>query len=236
MEQQPELCMFCGKDESFGLMSREHFVPKCLWNDGTRPQHTKTVPAHKKCNSSFSEVNEYFRDVLVSEEGAAQHPEVQKLLAGKIDRKFQNRPGSMLKVLKDMQYRPISTAGGVITHSAPTFEVDESKLRIVLLNVIKGIYYATQERPLPQEWLYLILSGDALTQAQVKPWVDNLSPWCDFGDDVFRCRYTFEKRGGIFAVMQFYRHRGFIGWAVSEHYIRSGISDYLNSLVIDNST
>jgi hypothetical protein len=35
--------MICGKDRSFGPMSREHFVPKGLWA-GKRPDRTVTLP------------------------------------------------------------------------------------------------------------------------------------------------------------------------------------------------
>jgi len=51
-----------------GPMNKEHFVPKCLWAD-QRPAHTKTVPAHKECNSKFASDNDYFRDVLIERAG-----------------------------------------------------------------------------------------------------------------------------------------------------------------------
>lgn len=52
-EKRKKYCMFCGEDESFGRMNKEHFVPKALWN-GSRPALTRTVDAHVECNDSFA--------------------------------------------------------------------------------------------------------------------------------------------------------------------------------------
>ena len=63
MNPLPQLCVYCGKDESFGKLTVEHFVPRCLW-DKERPDGTLTVPAHEQCNKRYSADNDYFRDVL----------------------------------------------------------------------------------------------------------------------------------------------------------------------------
>ena len=76
--KKPKLCVFCGGDRSMGLMNKEHFVPKCLWAD-QRPPYTKTVPAHKECNSKFASDNDYFRDVLIMEAGRAFTPKLRRL-------------------------------------------------------------------------------------------------------------------------------------------------------------
>ena len=68
-----ELCMFCGDQIPAGQLTMEHFVPKGLWEKGYRPNKMKTLPAHQACNQSFSGDNEYFRDVLVMENGVQQH-------------------------------------------------------------------------------------------------------------------------------------------------------------------
>ncbi len=65
----PRLCMFCGEDQSKGPMSREHFVPQCLWDMGL-PSLVLTLPAHVSCNQAFSDDNDYFRLVLAYDEGA----------------------------------------------------------------------------------------------------------------------------------------------------------------------
>ena len=67
------LCMFCGGNESLGAMDREHFVPKCLWS-GPRPDKTFVMPVHVACNRKYSDDSEYFRDVLVAQEGIQRHP------------------------------------------------------------------------------------------------------------------------------------------------------------------
>ncbi len=85
-----ELCMFCGKEIDEAELTREHFVPKCLWEKGHRPIKTRTLPAHKSCNSSFSEDNDYFRDVLASEIGAEKNEAARLVQQGSLKRKFSN--------------------------------------------------------------------------------------------------------------------------------------------------
>ena len=85
---ESRLCMFCCKGPECGQMSREHFVPKGLWADA-RPQFTKTVPAHRKCNEAWAHDNEY---LVICLSWTIVHPEILKLYDGKMKRKLGNAP------------------------------------------------------------------------------------------------------------------------------------------------
>ncbi|MCE9530026.1 MAG: hypothetical protein K8T89_02635 [Planctomycetes bacterium] len=215
MDEKKKLCMFCGKDESFGAMNVEHFVPRALW-DSKRPQDTQTVPAHVACNSSFSSDNDYFRDIVALDEGAAFHPEVQKLMAGKIDRKFQKKPGAMRISLKDLGPIPKHSKGGIYLGHAPAFTVDTVRVERVLRNIMKGVFYSVREEPLPADFQFSFADVTHETPEAIREVIDMLPPeWVGFGDDVFLCRYAIHPkyRGIMAALLQFYRNRTFFGLA-----------------------
>lgn len=217
---RPKLCMFCGKDESFGPMNREHFAFRGLWA-GPRPDKTRTLPAHVSCNAEFAEDNEYFRDVLAMEASPKQHPEVERLQHGKLKRKLRKQPGSVSKTLKNLRLVPQFTPSGLYVGFAPAFEVDWPRMERVLQNVVKGIYYTAVGEPLPQECIIgvIALNSRAIVE-KCRPAIDQMVGWQSFGDDVFMCRYvTGRSVPRIACLMQFYRRRFFFGQAMTKRLI-----------------
>jgi hypothetical protein len=65
------------------------------------------------------------------------------------------------------------------------------------------ITYATEEVVLP-----------------IKELIGRMTPWNDFGDDVFRCRYVFDHApdNAMICLMQFYGYRVFLGVAMSPEF------------------
>jgi len=202
--------MFCGRGSEFGPMNREHFVPRALWAS-SRPEKTRTLPAHISCNRSFSADNEYFRDVLAMEEGAQKHPEVQRLQAGTLKRKLETRFGSVKQTLVDLRLRPVMTKSGIYLGHAPSFKCDWQRLERVLKNVMRGVYYTVQGKPLPQRNEFLI--NVPTDQQFLSEICQNMVPWQSFGDTVFMCRYGFnsELPGAMAVLMVFYEFRVFLG-------------------------
>jgi hypothetical protein len=215
----PKLCVFCAGDATLGPMNKEHFAFKGLWG-GPRPTRTKTVWAHESCNANFSADNEYFRDVLVMDAGAEQHPEVARLLKGKIHRKLRDHPGAILKILKNPRLIPQFTPSGLYVGKVPAFIVDWLRMERVLKNFVRGIYLTAVRQPLPADCLVAVAP---LTQALAKDWrdmIDLMVGWQSFGDDVFMCRYvTSRTPPRINCLMQFYRRRLFVGEAMTKNLI-----------------
>lgn len=209
-----ELCAYCGKDDSVEPLTREHFVPRGLW-DGERPSLTKTVPVHDSCNRKYSDDNEYFRDVLVMEAGAKKHPEVKKLHSGKIRRKMRRRIGSIKNTLKDLVLVPVVTESGIFVGNAPAFRVDWDRMKRVVNNVMRGIYYTLEKTPLPSAWKVCLLRDEEIDHGNMQDLFGQMVPnWENFGDDVFGCRYWITG-DSIATLMQFYRRRTFLGVAWS---------------------
>lgn len=213
-----QLCMFCGSDIQPDQLTSEHFVPKALWEKGCHPQKTKTLPAHKTCNQAFSDDNEYFRDVMAMEDGVQQHPEAQRVQAGAIRRKFRKRFGSIVNTLKNLGVRRVHTPSGIDLGIRPTFEVDWGRIQRVLCNVMKGIFYVSQNRPLPQEFVTCVADVRSFDSEYVAKLVSFMVPWQSFGDSTFRCRYVVSSKKPVekmTCLMQFYENRLFVGEAVS---------------------
>lgn len=206
--------MFCGKDDSFGKLTREHFVPRCLWDKG--PSQIITVPAHGECNRQYSADNEYFRDTLVTSEDCQNHPQVQAILAGPVRRKIQKRRGSFYNNFKNVVLRPQFTPSGIFTGLAPMHDVDWPRVETVLKNVMKGVFFWGMEHPMPQNMELEIghIRGDT-DMEYLKPAVDKLCEWNGFGDDVFLARYIFHSQDKyMHCLMQFYRSETFYGQGV----------------------
>lgn len=217
MTARPRLCMFCGLDESFGEMDREHFVPSCLWAKGSRAPKMRPLPAHTACNRSSSSDNEYFRDVLVSQASVGSHPEVIRLRAGEMRRKLRNRTGAIVKTYKRLREVPQFTASGIYVGHAPVFEVDWPRMERVLQNIVRGIYYAAVGAPLPADCIIRVISVTTEESAtRIRPIVDCMCDWQGFGDDVFACRYVTSATfpNVIKCLMRFYRKSLFFGEAI----------------------
>lgn len=132
------LCIYCGKDESFGPMNMEHYVPKCIWAE-KRPVRTMTAPSHIACNSSFSEDNDYFRTVIAFDDKVRPHREAQRVTAGPVTRMMTKHPKQFLNYAKDYALRPRKTEMGIDLGLQPSFSIDFLRIERVLQNIHRGL-------------------------------------------------------------------------------------------------
>lgn len=209
----PKLCVFCGKDEAFGATSAEHFVPKALWN-GARPDGTKTVPAHVSCNRAFSDDVELFRDILALDAATTDHPEVQKLLKGKLKRKLEQRATAITKRTNPIVLPNINEAG-LYLGQAVFMQVDPRWLAGLLQNVARGLYYSEMDHLIPFDAEIKVIHLDNANVLHLGEFVRSLGKTESFGDDVFRYKREFEP-GAMACVLEFYRTRRFLCHSVWE--------------------
>lgn len=209
--KKPELCVFCAKDESVGPMNAEHFIPKALWN-GARPDGTKTVPAHVSCNKAFSEDVDLFRDILAMDAAATGHPEVQKLLSGKLKRKIEKRAGSIKAKTKPVVL-PNTTESGLYLGPAVFMQVEAGLLVRLLRNMARGLYYSEMNQLVPFSAKIAVIHLDNANVIQLGEFVRSLGKTESFGDDVFRYKREFEP-DAMACVLEFYKTRRFLCHAV----------------------
>ena len=203
---KPKHCMFCGKDKSAGEMSREHFVPKCLWFE--LPNMVVTLPAHKSCNEAGSQDDEYFRNVLISDGHVANHPHVKRIINGPLRRSRQ------LKELREaIALRPLFTQSGLYLGRQPIMAVDGARLERVLKKIVCGVFYKITNR-LVLPTTTVNVSRGTLSPEDAEVLFENRPPH-GFGldDDVFACHYSTDRQypDVMICQMQFYGWHSFVG-------------------------
>lgn len=210
-----KLCMFCGGGPELGKMNREHFVPRNLWS-GARPRFTKSHWAHVACNGACSQDDEYFRDVLLSQESIDRHPEARAVVNGPLRRTIERAPRKASKTFKNLGLRAAVTPAGIYVGERPCFDVEWSRMERVLQKVVKGIFCESQKRLVPQDCRIRVGRAQALINAGLCGIFESLGPWVGFGDDVFACRYRRDSRNAdmMICLMAFYRFSYFYGLVV----------------------
>jgi hypothetical protein len=166
-----------------------------------------------ECNRRYSDDSEYFRDVLAIGDTCSSHPEVVKLLQGKIRRKIQKRRGALLKNLTNIGIRPIFTESGLYVGHGPQFDCDWDRIEVVLKNVMRGVFVTLMKYPMPQEMALTVGQvRDEHDLLQLRRVITAMGPWMGFGDDVFGCRAVFHSTGTyMHCLMRFYRTVLFYG-------------------------
>lgn len=213
MQGLPKVCVFCGGDESTEELNAEHFVPQSLW-EGPRPQYTQTVPAHVSCNRSFSIDVDDFRDFLALSAHASEHPEVKRLLEGKLGRKIAKRASVIEKKTRPV-VGPNFDARGQYRGQAVFMQIDMRMVVRVVQNMARGLYFSSTKSLLPRDAriAVVILDDSNAHVEELVQLVVSLGKTESFGDDVFR--YRFQAEPGSFAcVFDFYKAIRFLAYAV----------------------
>ncbi|ADG68351.1 hypothetical protein Plim_2525 [Planctopirus limnophila DSM 3776] len=190
-KKKPKLCMFCCGDKTQGKMSKEHWVPKCLWPD-QKPVGMKTLPAHVSCNQSFADDNDYFRTIVSMYEGSEKHSEAMKVIGGPLKKLMTERRGQFDRYTQnDFKVRSRYTDGGIYLGEQLAFPIDDSRMYRVLANIVRGLFYTVVGRPLEVDRRILINYTKGENDLEVQKWANRMYGWVGFGDDTFLCRYTF---------------------------------------------
>ena len=129
-------CAYCGK--TVRKPTREHVVPSCLYPPSKARSGVQrlTVPACAQCNSSWSDDEAHFRDVLLL--AGKPNESVQELWHGKATRSFHevDGPKRVRELLERMQ--PMQTPTGPRHIVFPAR--DERVVRVVR-KVVRGLCY-----------------------------------------------------------------------------------------------
>jgi hypothetical protein len=185
-KQKVEICAYCGT--AIGPFEAEHAVPRCLW-DTKRPSRMVTVPSCNSCNNGYAEDEEYFRTVLVAfaEEGA--HPELEKLLAGKVRRSLARNSRLRKEMTKVLGKRPRFTPSGLYAGSGLSFEVDIPRFNRVVEKTVRGLFYYKSQYPLPTDQSVNVFQGNGFWEnVGFQDLLAKMEGWAGVGDDVFQCR------------------------------------------------
>jgi len=141
-----KLCFICGKNGSDTL---DHIPPKGLFLD-KYSKNLLTLPAHYKCNNSFSKDDEYFRDnVVLASCSSSKH--ANELFDTKIIRAFhrEQAKGYRQSFIDEMSSVEIKTPSDLYIKTIPIKIVEEIRIDSVIERICRGIYYHTHKNILP---------------------------------------------------------------------------------------
>lgn len=149
---------------------------------------------------------------------------------GAIRRKIESRIGSIAATLKNARVATVTTLAGLELGKQPVFEVDLERIERVLCNVVKGIFYVSQRKPLPSDFVLAAVDIREINRRAITDIAQLMVPWQSFGDSVFACRYVVSSREGLekmSCLMQFYENRVFYGEALAPAYLERGESTFV---------
>ncbi|MBI5932341.1 MAG: hypothetical protein HY867_01435 [Chloroflexi bacterium] len=154
-------CVYCGSAEN---VTDDHIPPKNIF---PKPRPTNinliTVPACKKCNSSFSNDDEYFRLKLCISEHVGNHPDAlanQNVIFRSL-RKPEAK-GLRKSFMGDLQRVQLRTRGGIYLGQTYIFDVDLKRIFSVIERIVRGLYYVETSTILSQEYEVDVHSDDTL--------------------------------------------------------------------------
>jgi hypothetical protein len=196
------ICGLCGAHTE---VTREHFVPQCLWPRAL-PNRTETIPACNQCNAGSNLDDEYFRNTLVMMPDLT-HPKKQELFAGPVLRSLKNHPGWIKYALANTKVRPMFSPSGLWLGDFPVLPLDMERFRGSLFKIVKGLFFLIRKSPFPADGRILVVGQ---MNAQTMPLIRSIEkhlcpPTFDFGDDVFEWRFGQTKDGITMWMLAFYR-------------------------------
>jgi hypothetical protein len=187
-ESAETMCAYCG--DSKGPFQDEHVIPRCLW-DSKRPGHMITIPACMPCNQGYGKDEEYFRTVLAALVGEGHHPEVEKLLQGKVKRGLDRNSRLRADLTRGFGRRPQVTPSGLFAGWGLSFELDLARFSRGVEKTVRGLFYYKSRRPLGPGVAVRVFPGNGFWRDQgFQNLLAEMSEWAGVGDDVFQCRCT----------------------------------------------
>jgi hypothetical protein len=134
------VCYLCGKP---GANSKDHVPPKGLLPESQYGQYQRvTVHAHRECNSSTSDDEEYVRDLLIVEAEALDLPKHEKLTP-RVWRAWA-RPGGFKRyksIINTAAPVSLKTESGIYAGKAIVVRPDVERIRSVGRKIAQGMIF-----------------------------------------------------------------------------------------------
>jgi hypothetical protein len=160
--------------------------------------------------------DEYFRNVLVLQQGAIENCEAARIVnANSVERMFRKRPGTAKKAMRNLRDDWVRGPSGLFVRRT-VFDVDTQRIERVLFKIMKGIFYIARKVPMPQEFVSTVCDTEFVNGRPYAQICNSMVDWQSFGSNAFMCRYVvFENPPVFFAcLIKIYQNRLFYGEAV----------------------
>ena len=158
-------------------------MPRALFNKEDRG-NIITLPAHRSCNNSFAQDDEYFR-LCMTAAAAPVSPQASKLWYGPVMRGYHrpDYPGLKLDTLKNLVPVDVHTEGGIYLGTGEAMLQDAARLQRVVQRIARGLYCRRTGKVLPPAWP---VSSDMINGRNAEPFVEHFSvTFFEFGNGTF---------------------------------------------------
>jgi hypothetical protein len=203
-------CAYCGITGA--ATTKDHVVPRCLWEKHSRPQHLVTVPACRNCNSSFSHDETNFRNILLlmlpENEVSSGADAVRN---GAFLRSIQKGMLNTQEIITRSNYVPVITDHGLYAGHRYSLQIDVGRINRVIGKIVRGFfYYKSDQTPLPKTHVVAIWGGNSFWQ-ECEDIIDLMSDFKNLGDTEFQARFLIDGNdpNRTFHLYCFYKTLGF---------------------------
>ncbi|MGB7070657.1 MAG: hypothetical protein WBD22_14285 [Pyrinomonadaceae bacterium] len=141
-------CVYCGETRE---LTREHVIARCLF-PGPLPSNIVLVPVCDPCNQEKAKHDDYLRDMLAVDVDTSKSNEAQTLLTGKVFRSAETNRSQVMRAAKSNgKFESIYSKGGIYLGQGYSFPIDGQRVNHIFSLIIRGLYYTTTSRLLPQD-------------------------------------------------------------------------------------
>ncbi|MBC8484970.1 MAG: hypothetical protein H8D45_02905 [Bacteroidetes bacterium] len=212
-------CVYCGKMKS---ITKDHIPPKCLFSK-PRPNNLISVPSCESCRIKYTKDDEYFKNMLALRIDAFDHPEAKKIIPSVI-RSYEKKHkiGFRKSLFDNLREVELRTKSGLIVGKTGAYNVDFDRLNVVVIRIIKGLFYKEKGQRLPNTHYVLVYSDTAVNlspESKIKTTIIN--PLLNkeptvFGDEIFTYRFSFLQDDPLSSIwlLVFFKSIYFVGFTV----------------------
>jgi hypothetical protein len=152
------ICYICGNADAD---TKDHVIPKTFLGRGNFNNAPRlTLPAHRKCNESFSEDEEYTRDVVVPSAEFWRLPGAAEPI-DKLRRSIHKGHGKKRRaaLLQDFKRVELRTRSGLHLRTGIGVKEDRARVRRVGEKIVRGIIFSDFQAFIPNDAIKIAYMG-----------------------------------------------------------------------------
>ncbi len=166
-------CVYCGAEAD---ETGDHVVPKCLFSP--RPTNPVKVPTCPRCNNrDKSQLDTYFRDRLMLDALAQQHPTVQKIRADQFSRAKHGGHSKLSRTYAATAVERDVVAGTSYVGRYQVFEAVNERIEEEIRYVTKGLSFDRSKQRLPDNYQIDVFYIPAFSTAEGLLALNELAAW-----------------------------------------------------------
>lgn len=175
-------CIYCRSNED---VTSDHIPPRCLFRE-TKGLQLITVPACRKCNSSYAKDDEYFR--IYASADISRNEQGKKLWYEKVmGSTFWRSPKLRKNIISSISDVSVNIKRPEGIMKGKILNLDASRINNVLIRTVKGLYWHHYHECLPSDIAFEIYQNPPIND-EIKS-ILLRTKFCSIGNEEFKYRY-----------------------------------------------